>query len=245
MGMKRAALLLGAVLLLTARAWAGRDEVARHYAPVVYQETNDAIKDLFTAFDFDGNWNGDDNAENMECWSDATKCNTADNPGSACAGQKCPLRATVYYTVIETATHWFVQYMPYHPLDWKVTNGHENDTESILAVVAKAGGPFGTLQAMETRFHTDWYDYAVSGVGNAGGSVDGPIHFGRRCIRKWSATDCAAASRRPITRFPICRSRAITATSRISTKPACSTRPSCRPICQSWFRIPPCAPATT
>ena len=36
-----------------------RDQVAQHYAPVIYQETNDPIKDLFTAFDFDGDWNGD------------------------------------------------------------------------------------------------------------------------------------------------------------------------------------------
>jgi len=158
---------------------ATRDQIAAHFAPVLYQEAHDPIKDLFTAFDFDGNWNGDDQQENMECWSDSTKCNTADNPNSACAGQKCPLIATVYYTVIETQTHWFVQYMPYHPLDWKVTNGHENDTESVLMVIAKSGGPYGTLEAMETRFHTVWYQYAAPGVTVADGAdnVDGPIHF--------------------------------------------------------------------
>src|SRR5258708_3299162 len=133
---------------LPALAFAPRDQVARHYAPVIYQETNDPIKDLYSAFDFDGDWNGANQAENMQCYADPSSCNTADNPGSRCAGQKCPLIATVYYTVIETQTHWFVQYLPYHPLDWKVTSGHENDTESLLAVVAKSGGPFGALQLL-------------------------------------------------------------------------------------------------
>jgi hypothetical protein len=168
------------VLGLTANAAraATRDQVAQHYAPVIYQEAHDPIKDLYTAFDFDGDWDGDNQAENMECYSDSSQCNTADNPNSPCAGQKCPLIATMYYTVIETDTHWFVQYMPYHPLDWKVTNGHENDTESLLMVIIKAGGEYGVLQAMETRFHDVWYQYANDpAIGTAGDNVDGPVHF--------------------------------------------------------------------
>jgi MYXO-CTERM domain-containing protein len=161
---------------LPARA-ATRDEVAKRWAPIVLQETNDPIKDLLTAFDFDGNWNGDDNAENMACWASASACDGKDNPKSTCAGKKCPLIATVYFTVIETKTHWFVQYMPYHPLDWKLTNGHEHDTESILAVVAKEGGGTGKLLAMETRFHLYWFDYADATVKNGAGGVDGPIHY--------------------------------------------------------------------
>ncbi len=174
----RAWMVSACVLAASSAGAVTRDQVAQHYAPVLYQETNDPIKDLFTAFDFDGDWNGDDQQENMECWSDSSKCNTSDNPNSSCAGQKCPLVATVYYTVIETDTHWFVQYMPYHPLDWKTTNGHENDTESILAVINKSGGGFGSIQAMETRFHIYWYQYSNDpNVGTNGDNVDGPIHF--------------------------------------------------------------------
>src|SRR5437773_6441748 len=103
-----------------------REELARHHAPVIFQEANDPRKDLLAAFDYDGDWNGDNQAENLASH---------------------PLVATVYTTVIETPTHWFIQYMPYHPLDWKATNGHENDTESLLLVVSKSAG----LQAMETR----------------------------------------------------------------------------------------------
>ncbi len=133
-----------------------RDDVARHYAPIIYQETNDARKDHFAAFDYDGDWVGTNNLENLGAF---------------------PLVGTVYYSVIETTTHWFVQYMPYHPVDWKVTNGHEHDTESMLAVVAKAGGGLGQLQALEMRFHIEWLDYADAGVTNGAGVVRGPIHF--------------------------------------------------------------------
>src|SRR5438309_9438952 len=112
--MRPACFFLCALLASSARAGPLRDELARHHAPVIYQETNHPIKDLFAAFDFDGDWNGDNQAENMECYYDASKCNTPDNPSSPCAGQRCPLIATVYYTVTETPTHWFVQYMPYH-----------------------------------------------------------------------------------------------------------------------------------
>jgi hypothetical protein len=175
--MRRLALVL-AFVPSVAGAAPTRDQVAQHWAPVLYQETHDPIKDLFTAFDFDGDWNGDNQSENMQCYSDATKCNTADNPNSPCAGQKCPLVATVYYTVIETATHWFIQYMPYHPLDWKTTNGHENDTESILMTVDKTGGPYGALQTMETRFHLSWYQYSNDpAVTDGADNVDGPVHF--------------------------------------------------------------------
>ena len=114
----------------------------------------------------------------LECWSDPARCDTKDNPHSRCAGQACPLIATFYTAVFETPTHWFVQYLPYHPLDWKVTNGHEHDTESLLAVVAKAGGGLGYLQVIETRFHLYWYQYAADIAVTAGADdIDGPVHF--------------------------------------------------------------------
>ena len=113
-----------------------RDEVARRWAPVVLQEAGDPLKDLYAAFDFDGDWNGDNQAENLECWSDPARCDTKDNPHSRCAGQACPLIATFYTAVFETPTH-------------------------LLAVVAKAGGGLGYLQVIETRFHLYWYQYAA------------------------------------------------------------------------------------
>src|SRR4051812_1468420 len=111
-----------------------RTEAAKRFAPVIYQEVHDA-RDLHVAFDFDGNWAGEDNGANGTCAADQTQC----QPGSPCEDGKCPLVGTVYFTVIETDTHFFVQYMPYHALDSKTVAGHEHDTENVLVVGTKAG----------------------------------------------------------------------------------------------------------
>ncbi|MGH7856206.1 MAG: hypothetical protein ACREQY_02675, partial [Candidatus Binatia bacterium] len=77
----------------------------------------------------------------------------------------------VYYTVQETATHYFIHYFPYMPIDDKSGNGHEHDTESILVTVRK--GPPPAVEAMETRWHNEWKTY----VGNPlvlSGTSDSP-----------------------------------------------------------------------
>jgi hypothetical protein len=164
--MKKALLVLGlaagAFLRTTSAAAGPREDVAKHWAPVFQQEVRDG-KDLFTAYDFDGNWAGDDNDENL----------------AACLeGQKaCDLSAKVYFTVIETSSHWFVQYLPYHATDSKTTNGHEHDTESVLVVVAKDASATGKLLAVEMRFHSEWFIYADSSVVKDGAKkIDGAIH---------------------------------------------------------------------
>src|SRR5436189_291228 len=73
--MKRRFMLGTFVAALVAAAPASaitRDEVAKKHAPVFYQEVRDKTRDLYTAYDFDGNWAGDDNEENVACVADAT-----------------------------------------------------------------------------------------------------------------------------------------------------------------------------
>ena len=62
----------------------------------------------------------------------------------------------VYYSVVETSTHWFIVYGLFHPRDWSnesLTQEHENDMERILAIVKKDNSTFGTLQGMITVAH--------------------------------------------------------------------------------------------
>jgi hypothetical protein len=59
--------------------------------------------DYLAAYDFDG---------------DLDARNNWDNTG------RHPLAATVYYSVQETGSHWFVTYMFFHPRDWAVTVAH-------------------------------------------------------------------------------------------------------------------------
>lgn len=92
-------------------------QIAAQFAPVIYQGLGDQPRfDYITNFDFDGDWKGDNN------WANA--------------GQKrYALSAYVYYSVIETATHYFVHYAMFHPRDYK---GGLN-TSALLDVLIKEG----------------------------------------------------------------------------------------------------------
>ncbi|MBP7296233.1 MAG: hypothetical protein KBB56_09255 [Acidobacteria bacterium] len=137
--------------------------LAEHYAPFIAQETWFHPKaDYLARFDFDKNWYGDDN------WANA-------DTGSS--------QAYVYYAVMETETHWFLIYNLFHPRDYsdKCVAGtcHENDNEGLILTVAKDGGRWGRLQAMETLAHNNVYSYrADRQVGTGVHDIDGEVQFG-------------------------------------------------------------------
>ena len=124
---------------------ASHQELAHHYAPVIHQGVA-SDQDFITAVDFDGDWVGNNNWENQP---------TGD------------LSAYVYYSVVETKSHWFLFYALFHPRDYtrdpcEESNGcHENDMESIQIIVAKDDTPFGHLQAVETLAHSHIYLYVA------------------------------------------------------------------------------------
>jgi hypothetical protein len=116
-------------------------ELAEHYAPFIAQETWFEPKyDYLARFDLDGDWRGDNN------WEDAPQ-------GSS--------QAYVYYTVMETATHWFAIYNFFHPRDYSdkcvIGTCHENDNEGLILTIQKDGSRFGKLRAMETLAHNNVY----------------------------------------------------------------------------------------
>lgn len=137
-------------------------DLAEHYAPVLAQETWFQPKsDYPVRFDYDGDWDGGNNWKNME-------------EGSS--------QAYVHYAVMETATHWFLIYNIFHARDYsdKCVAGscHENDNEGLILTVAKDGGEYGRLLAMETLAHNNVYSFTTdrsvrSGVHN----IDGRIEF--------------------------------------------------------------------
>jgi hypothetical protein len=120
------------------------EELALRYGPIIYQRAATS-KDYITALDFDGDWIGNNNWENQP---------TGD------------MTAYVYYSVIESETHWFLFYSLFHPRDYiqwgdcAAEGGcHENDMESIQLVVEKDGSAFGRLAVMETLAHGNIYLY--------------------------------------------------------------------------------------
>ncbi len=131
--------------LTTDQPPASHTELARHYAPVIHQGAA-TDQDYITAVDFDGDWIGNNNWENQPSGD---------------------LSAQVYYSVVETDSHWFLFYALYHPHDYtdepcEESDGcHENDMEALQVVVAKDGTAYGHAQALFTLAHNHIYLYPM------------------------------------------------------------------------------------
>jgi hypothetical protein len=157
-------------------------QIAAQFAPIIYQGLgNNPRADYITNFDFDGDWRGDNNWQNM------------DNPSY-------PLRAYVYYSLIETATHYFIHYAFFHPRDYKgnleqskilnviisevlkqtpkdpsgglaedVALSHENDLEGCLIVAEKRGEDpaKAVVKFVELMAHNNYLKYCT-GEGRTG-----------------------------------------------------------------------------
>lgn len=142
--------------------------LAGYWAPVWYQDTDSSNydADYITNFDFDNNWIGTDNWEHQPNY---------------------PLKAYVYYWVVETDIHWFIGYADFHPRDWNEINtdlnSHENDMEGVLLVIRKDGSTYGQFLLMITVAHIDFYsykDYDASpskDVTNGHETIDGDVQF--------------------------------------------------------------------
>lgn len=136
--------------------------LVEHYAPFVAQETWFEPKaDYLARFDYDGNWKGTDNWENLDSGSS---------------------KAFVYYAVMETETHWFLIYNFFHPRDYSdfcvAGTCHENDNEGLILTVRKTGENFGKLEVLETLAHNNVYSFTNdSSIRKGAHDIDGRIDF--------------------------------------------------------------------
>ncbi len=145
-----------------------RAGLALRYGPIHHQDVHTrgqnslgGAADYITAVDFDG----DEDASNN--W---------DNAGDP----RFPLSAHAYFSVVETASHWFVTYQFFHPRDWSSTffeTEHENDSEGVMLAVARDGSRFGALRAAVTVVHSDFYSFVPEGSRWSAGreSIDGKL----------------------------------------------------------------------
>lgn len=147
-------------LVPAAQAAVSDADLAYRWAPIHYQDTSSAnySADYLSPVDYDGDWDTLNNWENL-----------SDNTDK--------LIGAVYYSVVETGTHWFIVYSFYHPRDWKVLGSHENDMEGLVAVVRKEGGDYGTFEAMVSIAHDNFYSYVPPGSPYTDGkeNIDGAI----------------------------------------------------------------------
>jgi hypothetical protein len=135
-------------------------DLALYWAPVWYQDTHsshDPELDYITNFNYDGNWKGNDNWGNLYSYD---------------------LKAYIYFSVVETASHWFIGYYDFHPRDWSAygisADMHENDMEGVLLVIEKTGG-YGSLLLMETEAHNQLYQYSNKALSDDEDDVDANI----------------------------------------------------------------------
>ena len=127
---------------------AGRDfyrDLAEHYAPLICQETWFEPKaDFLARVDYDGDWRGDNNWDNLPMGSS---------------------QAYVYYAVIETSTHYFLIYDFFHPRRYSdICAGaacHENDSTGLILTIRKDGSKYGRPQLMETLAQNNFYPYTA------------------------------------------------------------------------------------
>lgn len=135
-------------------------DLAEYWAPTIYQDVNESYHvraDFPTRFDYDGDWRGDNNWENL--------LNYEENPSA-------------YFSVRETLTHYFIEYDFYYPRDDGPVSleKHENDLEGCILAIRKDDSEFGTLQLMETQAHNHWYQYSNDGAISSGSDdIDGGI----------------------------------------------------------------------
>lgn len=123
-------------------------QLALGWAPVHYQaiRNSDGIfnsnslngkSDSLSTINFDGNWNADNNWDNLTTQS---------------------LEPAVYSYIAATSTHFFITYAYFHARDWTRCNffhlaQHENDLEGVLFVVERDGSEFGKLVIGYSIFH--------------------------------------------------------------------------------------------
>lgn len=138
-------------------------DIAFHHAPIHYQDTDssDYKSDYITAIDYDGDWVSNNNWDNLS------------------SGQ---WPAKVYYSVVESCSHYFVTYAFFHPRDWTdfpFDREHENDLEGAIFLIRKDSTTYGSLEGMITVFHRDFYSFTPIGspLRNGHENIDGSVSF--------------------------------------------------------------------
>jgi len=133
-------ILAGAYVCLSQTYNDGKD-IAAKYAPIFKQALGEYPRgDYPTNFDFDGDWIGTNNWRN------------ADDP-------KFKLRGYIYYSVTETATHYYITYAVFHARDYKGGTRKGVIYSDILwlgaKVLSRGGRPSGKLEEAAIAHEND------------------------------------------------------------------------------------------
>lgn len=117
------------------------EALAEAYAPVVYQQVEENRYDTFTSIDFDGNQDVTDNLASAR---------------TANAG-------TMYYSVVESTTHYFITYLLYYPgRRLNDDDVAEHDFTNFEVIVRKLDSdPLGRIDAFVTFYNGAYSRWAM------------------------------------------------------------------------------------
>jgi hypothetical protein len=125
--------------------------LAGKYAPLIYQATSEEHPefDFLTRFDLDGDWVAKDNVDFMKT-------------------NLMKVESVVYYSVVETRSHYFITYVFYYPYRPVAGSEFGNDVSGATVVVRKLNE---APVAVETYFKQDNDERSLSFVVEGGGLV--------------------------------------------------------------------------
>lgn len=133
------------------------ETLAAEFAPAIFQSLENPTgtmvnTDLPTRVDFDGNWKARDNKA---------------------AAATTTMKASVYYSVVESKTHWFITYALYYPArhDKNADKSFEHDFTGIVMVVDKATRSVKVVEGVKVDDGTDTiiaYKPSTSDVASTG-----------------------------------------------------------------------------
>lgn len=158
------ALLWTAAPLQAAAPTVSYRELVEWYSPVIVQDlVCTELADYITRIDYDGNDVGNDNWDNL---ANFERRRVGNIYKLVPVSKARPLPAYVYYSVVESETHYFITYALFHPVDDLSCHSfsHENDLEGIVMTVFKDGTPYGRLRTVQLQKHNDYYQYRAPGV---------------------------------------------------------------------------------
>ncbi|WP_371378676.1 hypothetical protein [Sporomusa aerivorans] len=120
-------------------------DMAARWAPVICQTDGSdglaAPQNIFTLINYDRDWRLNNNWYNLLFY---------------------PLDQAMYYSVVESDTHYFIGYYQYYPRH--AGGGHEHDLTGVLAAVSKTPDGAGRLDMLVTYSNHQWQKWSGSRV---------------------------------------------------------------------------------
>ena len=117
---------------------AGAAAMIFRWAPVIYQQDNGrdpmARENTCTTVNYDRDWRANNNWENLPYY---------------------PPEPAVYYSLVESDTHYFIGYYLYYPRHAGGSK-HEHDMAGVMAVVQKGGDQYGQMEMLLVYSNNDW-----------------------------------------------------------------------------------------